>query len=125
MTNCETFYDADPECGNMFPPLCGVGSTCGKPRLSSLSWQQLESWRRWSKLAELNGAKTDRTALGRIKATGNRIPGGIADAAGPARHVDENRSVDATTLTNVQQSGTDRLTRQMPVLRLSGVLASS
>jgi hypothetical protein len=43
------------------PPLCGVGGTCGKPRLSSLSWQQLESWRRWSKLAELNGAKTDRT----------------------------------------------------------------
>jgi hypothetical protein len=61
MTNCETFCDADPECGNMFPPLCGVGGTCGKPRLSSLSWQQLESWRRWSKLAELNGAKTDRT----------------------------------------------------------------
>jgi hypothetical protein len=61
MTNCETFYDADPECSNMFPLLCGVGGTCGKPRLSSLSWQQLESWRRWSKLAELNGAKTDRT----------------------------------------------------------------
>ena len=61
MTNCETFYDADPECSNMFPPLCGVGGTCGKPRLSSRSWRQLESWRRWSKLAELNGAKTDRT----------------------------------------------------------------
>jgi hypothetical protein len=61
MTNCETFYDADPECANMFPPLCGLGGTCGKPRLPSLSWQQLESWRRWSKLAELNGAKTDRT----------------------------------------------------------------
>jgi hypothetical protein len=61
MTNCETFCDADPLCGNMFPPQCGAGGTCGKPRLSSLSWQQLETWRRWSKLAELNGAKTDRT----------------------------------------------------------------
>jgi hypothetical protein len=61
MTNCETFCDADPECGNMFPPRRGAGDICGKPRLSSLSWQQLESWRRWSKLAQLKGAKTDRT----------------------------------------------------------------
>jgi hypothetical protein len=61
MTNCETYYDADPECGNMFPPQCGAGGIGGKPRLSSLSWQLLESWRRWSKLVELNGAKTDRT----------------------------------------------------------------
>src|SRR5580658_3185878 len=61
MTNCETFCDADPECGNMFPPRRGAGDICGKPRLSSLSWQQLESWRRWSKLVELNRAKTDRT----------------------------------------------------------------
>ncbi len=61
MTNCETFCDADPECANMFPPQCGAGDICGKPRLSSLSWRQLECWRRWSKLAELSGAKTDRT----------------------------------------------------------------
>jgi putative transposase len=51
---------ADPVCANMFPPQCGAGSIGGKPRLSSLSWQQLESWRRCSKLVELNGAKTDR-----------------------------------------------------------------
>ena len=38
--------------------------------------------------------------MGRIKAIGNPIPGGIAEAAGPARHVNENRSVDATTLTD-------------------------
>ena len=41
--------------------------------------------------------------MGRIKAIGNPIPGGIAEAAGPARHVNENRSVDATTLTDVEQ----------------------
>jgi putative transposase len=51
---------ADPICANMSPPQCGAGGIGGKPRLSSLSWRQLESWRRWSKLAELNGAKTDR-----------------------------------------------------------------
>jgi hypothetical protein len=45
--------------------------------------------------------------LGRIKPTGNRIPGGIADAAGPARHVNENRSVDATTLTLSKQTMID------------------
>ena len=44
MTNCETFCDADPICANMFPLQCGAGDICGKPRLSSLSWQQLECW---------------------------------------------------------------------------------
>jgi RNA-directed DNA polymerase len=44
--------------------------------------------------------------LGRIKAIGNPIPGGIAEAAGPARHVNENRSVDATTLTGKAQTTT-------------------
>ena len=61
MTNSETFCDADPECANMFPPPCGAGGICGRPRLSSLSWQQLECWRRWPILAKLNGTKTDRT----------------------------------------------------------------
>ncbi len=63
MTNSETFCDADPECANMFPPPCGAGGICGRPRLSSLSWQQLECWRRWPILAKLNGTKTDRTIL--------------------------------------------------------------
>ena len=63
MTNCETFCDADRVCADMFPPQCGAGGIWGKPRLSSLSWRQLECWRRSSKLAELNGAKTDRTAI--------------------------------------------------------------
>ena len=60
MTNFETSCDADPVCANMFPPQCGAGGTCGKPRLSSLSWRQLECWRRWREFAELNGAKTDK-----------------------------------------------------------------
>jgi putative transposase len=38
MTKSETFYGADPQCANMFPPQCGAGGICGKPRLSSLSW---------------------------------------------------------------------------------------
>jgi hypothetical protein len=42
--------------------------------------------------------------LGRIKAIGNPIPGGIAEAAGPARHVNENRSVDAATLTDLAKA---------------------
>ena len=60
MTNFETSCAADPVCANMFPPQCGAGGICGKPRLSSLSWRQLERWRRWREFAELNGAKTDR-----------------------------------------------------------------
>ena len=42
--------------------------------------------------------------MGRIKAIGNPIPGGIAEAAGPARHVNENRSVDAATLTDLAKA---------------------
>jgi hypothetical protein len=61
MTNCETFYDADRECANMFPPQCGAGGICGKQQLSSLPWRQLDCWRLWQRLAELNGAITDRT----------------------------------------------------------------
>jgi len=61
MTNFETFYDADLECANMFPPRCGVGGICRKPQLSSLSWRRLEYWRRWPTPVELNGARTDRT----------------------------------------------------------------
>src|ERR1700677_5008014 len=57
MTNCETFYDADPERGNSFPPLCGVGGTCGKRRLSSLSWQQLGSWRHSRNLSNSTARK--------------------------------------------------------------------
>ena len=45
----------------MFPPQCGAGGICGKSRLSSLSWRQLECRRRWREFAELNGPKTDRT----------------------------------------------------------------
>jgi hypothetical protein len=30
MTNCETFYDADRECANMFPPQCDTGDICEK-----------------------------------------------------------------------------------------------
>jgi hypothetical protein len=40
MTKSETFYGADPQCANMFPPQCGAGGPCGEPRLSSLSWQR-------------------------------------------------------------------------------------
>jgi hypothetical protein len=56
MTNCETFYDVDPVCVNMFPPECAAGGICGRLRPSSLSWQQLECSRRWPKLAQLKGA---------------------------------------------------------------------
>jgi hypothetical protein len=60
-TNSETSCGADPECANVFPPQCDAGGICGKSRLSSLSWRQLECWRRWLKFAELSGMKTDRT----------------------------------------------------------------
>jgi hypothetical protein len=66
MTNYETFNDADSECANMFPPQCGVGGICGKPRLSSLPCQQREGWGRWRTLAEVNGPSTDRTFLASI-----------------------------------------------------------
>jgi hypothetical protein len=60
-TKSETFYGVDLQCANMFPPKCGAGGICEKPRSSSLSWQQLESWRRRRKRVDLNDARTDRT----------------------------------------------------------------
>ena len=64
MTNCESFSAADLQCVNMFPLWRGGRGICGKPRLFSLCWQQLERRRRWSKFVEPDGAKSYRTVAG-------------------------------------------------------------
>ena len=89
MTNCETFYDADPICANMFPPQCGAGDICGKPRLSSLSWRQLEWWQRWQEFAELNGSKTDkaeRPAPAAAHTSAPAIESGVVNLHAPFFH---------------------------------------
>jgi hypothetical protein len=53
--------------------------------------------------------------LGRVTATGNRIPGSVADAATPARHVNQNRSVDVASLT--VNATTDRFQQALAPLR--------
>jgi hypothetical protein len=52
------------QCVDMFPLWRGGRGICGKPRLFSLSWQQLEGRRRWSKFVEPDGAKSYRTVAG-------------------------------------------------------------